>query len=227
MKFIPYDHQIEALEISRVKPNLALFWEMGTGKTAGTIMILRDKYNIAQRLRRTLILGPVAVVYNWRKEILRYSKIKQENIFVSDGSGERRVKKLQQALINMVSCEMSPDRIVIMNYEGMRNKGVYSLIREWKPEVLVCDESHLVKSHKAQKSKATYEVAKYADHTIILTGSPVLNSPKDIFMQYKILDKGATFGGNYNVFMGKYFKDENASWRHGNPNYFPKLVPIP
>ncbi len=46
----------------------------------------------------------------------------------------------------------------------------------------------------------------------------------DIFMQFKILDQGKTFGLNYFAFRAKYFVDKNASWA-GKQKHFPLWIP--
>jgi SNF2 family DNA or RNA helicase len=62
-------------------------------------------------------------------------------------------------------------------------------------------------------------------HRYILTGTPILNSPLDLYQQYKILDAGETFGKNYFAFRAEYFRDDNT-FLVGKHNYFPKFVPI-
>lgn len=219
-------HQEDAVDFARTNPNQALFWEQGTGKTLGTIAILRQYFNAFKQVKKTLILGPVAVLYNWPKEFHKFSKIPRERIFVSTGSGKKRIKKLEEALFNKVTERYENEMIVVINYEGIRNKEILGILKEWSPDILVCDESHLLKSPKAMQSKATYEIARRADSRILLTGTPILNNPMDIFMQFKILDDGATFGKNFYVFRTTYMKDENAAWS-GNANHFPKWVAIP
>ena len=64
-----YDWQKEAIEVARNQPSLALFAEVGTGKSCVIVQILRQKFNMRKRIMKTLILGPVAVVYNWQREV--------------------------------------------------------------------------------------------------------------------------------------------------------------
>jgi len=53
-----------------------------------------------------------------------------------------------------------------------------------------------------------------------------LNTQMDLYMQFRILDGGETFGKNPWAFRNMWFDDENAGWS-GQPNYFPKYVPRP
>ena len=214
-----YKWQENAIDLSKKQHNLALFCAMGVGKTCAAINIIRDKFTANKRVMRTLILGPVSVMFNWQREILKFSKIKDEYIFVSTGSGAKRVNDLAKFL------KHGDKHIIITNYESLRNKELFKLLDEFVPEILLCDESHLVKAYNSQQSKLTYMLAKNAIHTYILTGTPILNSPMDIFMQYKILDKGETFGSNFFSFRNTYFFDANACWAAKGGNYFPNYQP--
>jgi len=195
-----------------------------TGKTGGVINILRTRYAINKRLMRTLILGPVAVVHNWKKEFLMHApKINQNNIFVCEGSSKRFLDT-QKFLVTQMGTYRQ-DGIVITNYEGFRNEKLFDLILKWNPEIIVCDESHMLKNHKAEQSKNVYKISCNATSRFILTGTPILNSPMDIFQQFKILDNGKTFGQNFFVFRQTYFRDDNAGWSN-KPGHFPKFTPI-
>ena len=225
-KLEPYTWQREVLERSDYTPDIALLAEMGTGKTKAAIEILRRKCSFHKRQLKTLILGPVAVIYNWRDELLMHSYIKEEAIVVLSKTGRARIKQLLDAVVNPVTKSATNDRIVVTNYEALGTADLFALLREWQPEVIICDESHLCKNPKAVRSKRTAVLANGALHRIIMTGTPILNSPEDIFQQYKVLDGGETFGSNYWVFMSKYFEDENAAWS-GSSGHFKKMIPIP
>lgn len=222
----PYQHQVIAVQKAREWNDIALLWECGTGKTRGVIDIIRDKFNANKRIMRTLILGPVAVIYNWKNEIAKYSKIDVNNhVFVLPDT--RRSERLTERLYSPVNKKLIDyNGIVIMNYEALLNEYVFELLEEWQPEIIACDESHMLKNPKAKRSKNVAKLAKKASSRIIMTGTPILQNSMDIYMQYLILDGGKTFGTNFYVFQSSYFKDLNAGWK-GNKAYFPKLVPIP
>ena len=56
-----YKHQENVLELSKSMPNLALFWEMGTGKTRAAIEILKLKQKKQKRVMKTIIFGYLKV----------------------------------------------------------------------------------------------------------------------------------------------------------------------
>lgn len=206
-------HQKKAIERAKDTTELALFWEPGTGKTRATIEILRSVYNSHKRGLRTLILAPLVVLGNWKQEFAKYSKVPQDKILVLNGPGAARAKAVAE----------TDAYILVTNYEGMGLPAFYAALQTWAPEVLVCDEAHRCKTYNAKRTKAVMALSDTTKYRYILTGTPVLNSQLDLFSQFRILDKGATFGKNFFAYRAEYFWDKNA----GMPKqaYFPDWVP--
>ena len=222
-KIEPYQWQKEAMAKAIVNTDLALLADMGTGKTGATVNILRHKYYENGRQLKTLILGPLITLFNWQDEILKHSYVKQsDTVVLHKGGSVGKLKTFTR------ETEKFPDKIVILNYEAMLSDKLFEAIKAWGPEVIVCDEAHYCKNHKAKRSKKVAILADQAKHRYILTGTPILNNIADLFMQYRILDGGATFGKSYTVFQRKYMEDENAVWKaRAQGNYFPKWVARP
>jgi SNF2 family DNA or RNA helicase len=99
---------------------------------------------------------------------------------------------------------------------------------DWGVEILICDESHILKNYKSKRAKNVAKLADKCRHRYLLTGTPILNSSMDLYQQFRILDgyQGAysTFGNNFFAFRAKYFMDKNIAWA-GKPNYYPEWVP--
>lgn len=102
------------------------------------------------------------------------------------------------------------NKILITNYEGVLMLDLLRILHVWDPEVIICDESHRCKDPKAKRTKAVYDLAKGCKFRYILTGTPILNTAMDIFSQFMILDKGATFTRNFFAFRAQYFFDKNS-----------------
>ncbi len=212
-----WEHQVQAIKAGLVLRDLGLFFEMGTGKTRTMIEILRRKYAEKNQLRKTLILAPVIVCQNWKSEFKMYSKIPQDDILVLTKSGSKRVEEFLAG----VTDSLSKAKIVITNYEAMQMEDLYKLIMLWHPDIMVCDESQRLKNPESKRAKAVMHLADLTQHNYILTGSPILNSAMDAYMQFRVLDRGDTFGKNFFSFRNSYFQDANAGFR-GKQNYFPK-----
>lgn len=217
-KVKPWDHQHKGVMSAIKHREFAFFYEVGAGKSKTCIDTLRYKYQEAKRLMPTLVLCPPIVIKNWKKEILFNSMIPATQIVLLQGTGKNRLKLLQEML--------RPDSIVVTNYESLNMKPIMDFFRDtWKPEVVVADEAHYLKNPKAKRSKHVYELGDAAKYRYVLTGTPILNTPFDIFGLYRFLDKGDRFGTNQYLFRSKYFFDKNDGMpKH---NYFPNWQPIP
>lgn len=200
-------------------PNLAFFHEQGTGKTRTIIEILRRLYAANGRLMNTLIICPLIVKRQWQEQFLAYSKIKKIDLLVLDKSEKRRCKDFYDSV--NIEGQLKRPRIVIINPHTLEMDELMKMIETWGVEVLVVDESHEFKAHNGKRAKRLLPIADKAKHRYIATGTPIANTEADVFMQYRILDGGKTFGTNYYVFHKKYYVDKNASWA-GKKNHFPK-----
>jgi SNF2 family DNA or RNA helicase len=96
---------------------------------------------------------------------------------------------------------------VVTNYEFIRDEARRAgLIRQLKGRTgwLVLDESSRVKSHKAESTKACKEVRSHCERATLLNGSPVSNSPLDLFAQMDILDPRILGVANFFHFRKRY-----------------------
>jgi len=214
-------HQLQAIREAEVTPDLGLFFEQGTGKSRTTIEIIRRRYAAFGRIRKTLILAPLIVCKNWKDEFGMFSKIPQREIIVLTKSGKAREKELAEALGE----DLSANKIIITNYETVQMERVMAILAHWKPEILVCDESQRLKNPQGKRARLVAFLADMAQHRYVLTGTPILNSPMDIFQQFRILDGGKTFGKNFFSFRANYFVDMNDRWK-GKQSYYPKWIPV-
>lgn len=199
------------------------FFDPGTGKTLTTIKTLRKIYNVERRVGATLIFAPIIVLKNWKEEWLKFSRMCSQDILVLTGSVQKRIKLLRQRM------EKDSNFITITNYEGMAKPNkegksksqveFFCLLKKWNPEFLVIDESQRIKTHNSKRTWCVTQLAYLSRFNFLLTGTPITNDALDIFSQYRALDKGATFGKNYSVFRGKWFRDMNQGMPRDD--YFP------
>lgn len=214
----PWAHQIEGKKRALEEGNFGFFWEMGCGKSRATIDTLVEMYK--WQMRKTIIFCPPLVIDNWVKEWKKYGNL---NAIPLIGTAAKRVK--------LFRANMGPARrIFVTNYEALSMQALFDAFQEWKAEVLVWDESQKLKSIKAARSKKADELSNPFDTktkkwgekptTFLLSGTPALNSPMDMFQQFVVLDNGQTFGRNFWAFRAKFFRDRNAAMP--KERYFPK-----
>ncbi len=203
--------------------------------------ILREHFARNKRIMRTMILGPMIVVKNWQEEFKMHSKISPTEVVALVGAGKKRIAEFA-AKAAAPDGTLTRGRIFISNYESTEMEELYDLYLQWKPEILICDESQRLKNHKAVRAKNVVRLADRADHRYILTGTPILNSATDIFHQFRILDGGRSFSiadkfspegwrpMNFTEFRATYFEDENAGMlkkKETAVKYFPNWMPRP
>lgn len=211
-KIQPWPHQLEAIERARDVDHFALLFEQGCGKTSTMVNILREKFAREKKTLRTLILCPPIVVENWRREILAHSYIDEKLIYTLTGSSFIRLCTMDNA--------RHQDCILITNYEALLMKRLVEVVGGWRPDVMILDESHKIKSPSTQRTKQVLKLSQNVKYRFILTGTPILNSAFDIFSQFLFLDGGETFSTNHRRFRDDWFFDRNAK-RITTNSYFP------
>lgn len=216
MSYQLWNHQKEAVVRAKDRNEFALFFEVGTGKTATAIHTIKAWQERDGKLQKTIILCPPIVIRQWREEIKKYSDL-EPYVVLLEGHRDRRLK--------LFKAHAHEPRIFITNYEALSMPDLFKAFVEAGFDALICDESHKLKDIGAKRTKLAIHLAKHTKKRIIMTGTPVLNSPMDLFSQFLVLDKGQTFGTNFFVFRATYFYDKNAGMpKH---NYFPDWRPRP
>jgi len=207
-KRTPWDHQLAGnLKASACPDGFAFFFEPGLGKTFTCINQMRlDCLTPEPRFHKMLIVAPIIVLENWRKEILEYSKFPKERVKVVYGTRQQRMN-----VVNTMAMG-GEGGILITNYKTLAiMPEVLDALVKWKPHIFVLDESHRCKNIKSKQTKAAVKLSKVATKKYLLTGTPILNTLEDVFAQYLIMDGGKTFGKSGLAFKREYFHDKNQN----------------
>ena len=202
----PFNHQRNALSHCFDKEYFALFMEMGTGKSKVLIdnigcLYLDNKINFA------LVVAPKGVYRNWVEREIPQHFPDDINFRVIEWFSNPN--KTQQKKIASVKEPFDGLTIFVMNVEifsSVKGKtvGTWLATKFGGKGLIAIDESTTIKNHKSKRTKNLIKIAKGFWYTRILTGSPVTNSPMDIFSQVEFLRSGALGFNNYYVFQGRY-----------------------
>jgi len=176
---------------------------MGIGKTLITSNLIRYKMNSHHEVLRTLIFCPIIVLENWKRELLMSTQLKPDCIGVVIGSKNKRLNILKNPGY----------KVLIINYEATRSPEILDLLTRFAPKIVVCDESHTIKSRTSKIYKAVKQISKPALYKYALSGTPMTNSAEDYWSQFMFLDDGETFGSKFYSFKGRYFVNKNANWK--------------
>jgi len=194
----PYRHQQEAAEFAlaqlKVGGGAALLMEMGTGKTLTSIAVIGTLWQ-QKRIRRLLIVAPLSIVGVWEEEMRKFADYEYA-LVILQGTIARKADTIRHMTGTAAL------QVLVVNYES-----AWRLEKEllaWRPDMIVCDEGHRIKTHNAKASKSLHELAKVAKYRLLLTGTVITNKPLDVFSQYKFTDP-KVYGSSFYLFRNKFF----------------------
>ena len=203
----PYQHQKQVFNETKQKKVIALFMEMGTGKskvaldTAGFLFKNKD-------IDSLLIIAPKGVYDNWSKiEIERHL-----NVFYNICTWQSNLSKKFMAELESIIVDEKREKnklhIFVMNIEALStNKGfayARAFLKRNPKNMVIVDESTMIKNRKAIRSKNVIKLGRLADYKRILTGSPITKSPLDLFSQCDFLEEKLLGFSSFYAFQSRY-----------------------
>lgn len=201
MTIIPYKHQTRAIERFKSKPYGALFNEAGTGKSFIVIRVCEEKPDI----RTVFIFVPKTLIRTWSDvEIPKHST--QPYMVLPWFHGDPS----KSYLVEFKKVLSFKGRVyIILNHDAIgtsRFDQIYNYILKARPKgyAMIIDESTCIKSIKAQRTKKFIRLGKTAAFKLILSGTPVTNSPLDVFTQAEFLQSGLLGSSNFYSFKTRF-----------------------
>ena len=170
---------------------------MGCGKTLTAIATMGTAYQMGA-IKRVLIVAPTSVCSVWPKEFEEYADFKF-NVAVLLGTKTKRISILK----GLESFPFKALLVAVINYESTWREGLFEALKEFDPDMIICDESQRIKEPTAKQSKAIHELGDKAKYKLILSGTPIQNNIIDLYSQYRFLDP-TVFGNNYYAFRNRY-----------------------
>jgi SNF2 family DNA or RNA helicase len=195
-------HQEEGVQFLLRNRFGLLAFEQGLGKT----LVAIDAFQRLQGMGKAemmLVISPNSLKGNWRAEVARYApELRTE---VISGNAKARREALTGA----------KGGIVIINYEAARAEIIaLRALMVHRKTVLVLDESHYVKNRHSLTTVAAKHLAPLAEYRWLLTGTPVTNSPEDVFSQLSIITGEERKA--FDVFMLDYGDAKSNPEAHAN-----------
>lgn len=164
----PLPYQTEGAEFLYRNKRALLADEMGVGKTLQAILAALKAGH------ETLVICPASLKINWAREIIDQDPEAQIQIVdpgneihdYATGNGS------QWLIVNY-------DLLDKYKAEGLR------LLLDYK--TLIIDEAHSIKETSTLRTKASLKIGEYAENIYLITGTPVLNRPIELYPLLKIL----------------------------------------
>jgi SNF2 family DNA or RNA helicase len=173
--YFPY--QEEGIRFLQGRGAALLGDEPGLGKTIQVCGLL----NAEPAIRSVLIVCPASVKLTWARELAKWLCTKRE----VSVSGEKGFDPRAD--------------IVVINYD-MLAKFQVALMRPF--DLVVLDEAHYIKTPKAKRTLAAKALVSRAARKVLLTGTPILNRPAELWSLLNTLDPNSwgtffAFGRRY------------------------------
>ena len=175
----------------------------GLGKSFQTIATI-----YALNAWPALIICPASLRRNWQLEWEKFVGIKA--MILNDS-----VKKTWPTFYGMGMC-----KVFIVNYESLKKYFVLDIVKNEKGkfklsnvkfnsninifESVAIDELHKIKDPTTMVSKLVRGVCAKKKVVIGLTGTPIVNKPKDLVAQLLAIGQLEAVAGNYKHFMNRY-----------------------
>ena len=198
----PYEHQHTAFLLSREKVNFALLMEQGTGKSKVIVDTGVYLYGLG-RINAILLVAPNGVHKKWEREDLPFSIPEYVDYQCAVWhAGDKKSKADCEALFN----PGDKLRILCVNVESFSYPKGVDLVKRFLQAtdcLMVVDESSRIKNPSAARTKTLTKLGKEAKYKRILSGTPVVNSPLDLYAQFNFLDDDI-FGQSFYSFKNEY-----------------------
>lgn len=198
IKANPYQHQKIAFNFALQKLEeqgcAALLMDMGLGKSLTSIAITGQLFN-DKKIERVLVVCPTSIIGVWLEEFKKFADFDYCIEAIIGTTMSKRKDKLK------LLCHKIGLKVAIINYEATWR--MEKELNTYKPDIIICDESQKIKNPSASQSKTIHRLGVKAKYKIILTGTPVQNSPMDVFSQWKFLDPNI-FGLSFYAFRNHY-----------------------
>lgn len=175
------------------------------GKSRVAIDLLQNR-----GAQRVLIMCPSKVLGVWPNQFVEHAAPGRP-WHVVNGMRARRDGKLAPLPIAerlaevehaFYRCTCGRPHAAVLNYETT----AFAPVKTWKPrelDYLVLDEGQKIKAAGGVHSRWCHRVGKLAGRRLELTGTPMPQSPLDIYGQYRALDE-TVFGTNHRSFLARY-----------------------
>lgn len=163
--------------------------EMGLGKTLMTITLIWTLLKQTPimgdhpTIKRALIVCPVTLIANWKKEFKKWLGSQRVGVFVADGKADIK---------NFVNSRVY--QVIIVGYERLRTISID--LKKASIDLIVCDEGHRLKSQNNKSAQAILTLP--SEKRIILSGTPIQNDLGEFFSMVDFLNPGIL--GTYATF---------------------------
>ncbi|MCM1577818.1 MAG: DEAD/DEAH box helicase [Ruminococcus sp.] len=201
MKFVPHKYQQYAIDKIIELPFLALWLDMGLGKTIITLTALLDLLFNRFLVSKVLIVAPKKVAENtWQAEIAKWDHT----------NGVLRYSTVLGSRVQRLKALNTPASLYIINRENIPWL-VDHYRNSWPFDMVVLDEASSFKNHQSKRFKALKCVRPKIRRLVELTGTPSPEGHTDLWAQIFLLDGGQRLGRNITSYRERWFTPDKRN----------------
>ncbi|KAJ5614732.1 DNA repair and recombination protein [Penicillium herquei] len=169
--------------------------DMGLGKTLQTIALLwtllkqNPIYGDAPVIKKALIVCPVTLINNWKKEFRKWLGNERIGVFVLDDNRKRLTDFTKGRAYS----------VMIVGYEKLRTVQE-GLAKGAGVDIIIADEGHRLKTLQNKSGQAIQSLN--ATKRVILSGTPIQNDLKEFFAGVDLVNPGVL--GSFKSFIKEY-----------------------
>ncbi|KAM8952856.1 DNA excision repair protein ERCC-6-like [Pelodytes ibericus] len=159
--------------------------DMGLGKTIQVIAFLSAMFD-AELVRCILLIMPTTLISNWMKEFKKWTPGMRVNEFHGTSKKERarNLEKTQRRGGIIITTY----QMLINNWQQLSTYNGNEFV--WDYSIL--DEAHKIKTSSTKTAKSCYAIP--AKNRILLTGTPIQNSLREMWALYDFACQGTLLG---------------------------------
>lgn len=199
----PYEHQHKAFSLAAEKSAFAWFMDMGTGKSKVAIDDIAYQY-VNGRIMAAVVVCPNSIKSNWLEELAKHMP---EYVDYRAAVWDSSPRKAEQQALDAL-CEPGDFlRVLVVNVEAFSHKRSTEYVAKFVnalPCLIAVDESSRIKKSGATRTRNLTRIGKQAKIKRIMTGTPVTQSPMDVFSQFTFLDEDILGFDSYYSFRNRY-----------------------
>jgi DNA repair and recombination protein RAD54B len=169
--------------------------DMGLGKTLQTITLLwtllkqNPIYGSSPVVKKALVVCPVTLVNNWRKEFRKWLGNERIGVFVYDDKRKRLTDFTMGKAYN----------VMVVGYEKLRTVQE-NLSRGAGVDIIIADEGHRLKTLQNKSGQAIQSLN--TTKRIILSGTPIQNDLREFFATVDLVNPGVL--GTFKAFVKEF-----------------------
>lgn len=164
--YLPFQKGGIAYSVQEGRDAVLIGDEPGLGKTIQAIGIA-NYFDF----RRIVVVCPASLKINWYREMMKWLLPTKRIVIVNN-----------QTPMHTISL----NDVVIINYDILDNWTERLLTLEW--DYVIADEAHYIKNGKTKRAIATVTISDAAEYRAFLTGTPIVNKPKELWNLLNALD---------------------------------------